>query len=55
MAENAVPRKRLKEIKTEIAALKQKLTTLKAEREQVKAQIDAARAKNASKSAAKPA
>lgn len=54
MADNAGPRKRLKEIKTEIDALKQKVTALRAERAGLKATIEAKKAKKAP-AAEKPA
>lgn len=43
VAEGAPPRKRLKEIKNEIVALKEKLVALKNERIEVQAKIKAAR------------
>ena len=45
VAEVAGPRKRLKEINAEIAAAKQKIATLKAEREQLREKVKAQAAK----------
>lgn len=42
MAEKGGPRKRLKEIKTEMEAIKEKMTALKAERETLRAKVKAA-------------
>jgi uncharacterized protein (DUF3084 family) len=43
VAEGGGARKRMKEIKTEIVAAKEKLTSLKAEREQLKTKMQAAK------------
>ncbi|MDO6962704.1 hypothetical protein [Rhizobium alvei] len=47
MAKSVAPRKRLKEIKQEVADLKAKLVALKAEREELRAKVKAAMAAKA--------
>jgi phage shock protein A len=54
VADNAGPRKRLKEIKIEIEALKQKITALRTERAGLKATFEAKKTKKAP-AAEKPA
>jgi uncharacterized coiled-coil DUF342 family protein len=49
MAEKTGPRKRLKEIKTELDAIKEKIKALKTERDELKAKVKAAAANKAAK------
>jgi outer membrane murein-binding lipoprotein Lpp len=51
VAEGGGARKRLKEIRTEIAALKEKLAALKTERDTLRAKVEAGKSENADKPA----